>query len=328
MVAYTEAMVVICDPAMAPRPSPQTDRVVDLMEMVAAQPGGVTLAQVTRGLGVHKASCHSMLASLVQAGWLLRDPTSKAYSLGPALLRLGSAAASRFPALEVARPAMAELAAETGGHVIAFQVQADHVTVVHQVRNLRVPATPMRLGMELPTRPPYGAALIAFAGEEERSRWLSELPPDAQSRYRKALAATRRRGFAVGLHVLPDIRLQELASLIRAAETGRSSGSGGSRGNGAGASERRASRLSDLAGALTEELIHREEWFLSSITPSRRYDVSHVDCPVFGREGKVELMLSLVPVPSLQTGAAVMSLGGRMLEVTRRLSAALGAGGM
>ena len=257
-----------------------------------------------------------MLASLVQAGWLLRDPTSKAYSLGPALLRLGSAAASRFPALEVARPAMAELAAETGGHVIAFQVDVDHVTVVHQVRNLRVPATPMRLGMELPTRPPYGAALIAFAGEDEQSRWLSELPPDAQSRYRKALGATRRRGFAVGLHVLPDIRLQELASLIRAAETGTGTAGGG---------DHRASRLSDLAGALTEELIHREEWFLSSIAPSRRYDVSHVDSPVFGREGKVELMLSLVPVPSLQTGSAVASLGRRMLEVTKRLSAALGA---
>ena len=295
---------------MAPRPSPQTERVVDLMELVAAQPGGVTLAQVTRGLGVHKASCHSMLASLVQAGWLLRDPTSKAYSLGPALLRLGSAAASRFPALEVARPAMAELAAETGGHVIAFQVQADHVTVVHQVRNLRVPATPMRLGMELPTRPPYGAALIAFAGEEEQSRWLSELPPDAQSRYRKALAATRRRGFAIGLHVLPDIRLQELASLIRAAEIGA----------------RASTRLSDLAGALTEELIHSEEWFVSSIGASQKYDVSHIDSPVFGADGTVELMLSLVPVPSWLTGAAVMSLGRRMLEVTGRLSAALGAG--
>src|SRR5579864_8574150 len=255
---------------MAPRPSPQTDRVVALIEMIAAQPDrGVSLAEVTRGLGVHKASCHSMLSSLVQAGWLLRDPTSKAYSLGPVLVRLGAAASSRFPALDVARPAMAELAAQTGGHVIAFQVEADHVTVVHQVRNLRVPATPMRLGMELPTRPPYGAALIAFSGGDEQARWLSELPEDARRRYARALSATRRRGFAVGLHVLPDIRLQELASLIRASETGA----------------RQGSRLSDLADALTEELIHREEWFLSSITASRRYDVSHIDSPVFGADG-------------------------------------------
>lgn len=282
--------------------------------MVAARPDrGVSLAEVTRGLGVHKASCHSMLSSLVRSGWLLRDPTSKLYTLGPALVRLGTAASSRFPALDVARPAMAELAAQTGGHVIAFQVDSDHVTVVHQVRNLRVPATPMRLGMELPTRPPYGAALIAFTGGEEQARWLSELPDEARRRYARALAATRRRGFAVGLHVLPDIRLQELASLIRAAETG------------ARESSRENSRLSDLADALTEELVHREEWFLSSITASRHYDVSHIDSPVFGADGKVVLMLSLVPVPSLQSGAQVTALGDQLSGVTSKLSAALGA---
>ena len=304
---------------MAPRPSPQTDRVVDLMEMVAAQPDrGVSLAEVTRGLGVHKASCHSMLSSLVRSGWLLRDPTSKLYTLGPALVRLVTAAASRFPALDVARPAMAELAAQTGGHVIAFQVDGDHVTVVHQVRNLRVPATPMRLGMELPTRPPYGAALIAFTGGEEQAHWLSELPDEARRRYARALAATRRRGFAVGLHVLPDIRLQELASLIRAAETGTRET--GNRQTGA----RDNSRLSDLADALTEELVHREEWFLSSISASRRYDVSHIDSPVFGADGKVVLMLSLIPVPSLQSGAQVTALGNQLSSVTAKLSAALG----
>lgn len=315
---------------MAPRPSPQTDRVVDVMELIAAQPDlGLSLAEVTRGLGVHKASCHSMLASLVRAGWLLRDPTSKAYTLGPALVRLGGAASSRFPALDVARPAMAELAAQTGGHVIAFQVDTDHVTVVHQVRNLRVPATPMRLGMELPTRPPYGAALISFASADDQSRWLSELPPDAQRRYRRALVATCRRGYAVGLHVLPDIRLQELASLIRAAETGtRATGhaAGHTAGHTTGhTTGRAASRLSDLAGALTEELINREEWFLSSIAASKQYDVSHIDAPVFASDGSVVLMLSLVPVPSLQTGAQVTALGSKVLAVTCRLSAALGA---
>ena len=248
-----------------------------------------------------------MLATLLRSGWLLRDPTSKEYILGPAMLRFGSAAASRYPALDVARPAMSELAARTGGHVIAFLVDPDHVTVAHQVRNVRIPSTPMTVGMELPTRPPYGAALVAFSPAAERERWLAELPPDSRRRYTRALEATRRRGYAVGLHVLPDIRLQELAALIRAAET---SGRGG--------------RLSDLADALTQELVHSEEWFLSSITPAREYDVSHVDAPVFDSAGKVALMLSLVPVPSQQSGAGVTSLGRALVEVTERLTGALG----
>jgi DNA-binding IclR family transcriptional regulator len=277
--------------------------------MLAAEQGnGLSLAEISRRLGVHKASCHSMLATLLRGGWLLRDPTSKAYTLGPAMLRLGSAAAARYPALDVARPAMSELAVRSGGHVIAFLVDSDHVTVAHQVRNVRVPSTPMTIGMELPTRPPYGAALVAFAPAPERERWLAELPADPRRRYARALDATRRRGYAVGLHVLPDIRLQELATLIRAAET----------------SGREGGRLSDLADALTQELVHSEEWFLSSIAPTRNYDVSHLDAPVFDASGRVVLMLSLVPVPSQQSGQGVVELGSTLVGVTQRLSGALG----
>ena len=75
---------------MAPRPSPQTERVVNLFEHLARDgTRGVTLAEVSRYLFVHKASCHSMLSELLRAGWLLRDPVRKTYHLGPALVRLG-----------------------------------------------------------------------------------------------------------------------------------------------------------------------------------------------------------------------------------------------
>ena len=291
--------------AMAPRPSPQTDRVVNLCELLAADPDrGLTLAEVSRRLGVHKASCHSMLASLLAAGWLLRDPTRKTYRLGPGLARLGAAAASRYPALELARPAMAELTAATGGHCIAFLVESDHVTVAHQVRNIRVPATPMPIGTELPTRPPYGAAVAAWMPPDDRERWLAGVPDDSRARYRRALTAARRRGYAVGLHVLPDLRLQELASLVRAAEV-------------------RGSRLGDLAEALTAELMHREEWFLHAIAARRSYDVSHIDAPVLGPDGAVVLILSLLPVPSTATGATVESLGAQLTGAASRITAAL-----
>lgn len=292
--------------AVAPRPSPQTQRVVDLLELLAAEPGhAVTVAEVSRRLGVHKASCHSMLSALAGAGWLVRDPASKAYQLGPALLRLGSAASSRFPALDLARPAMAALQAETGGHCIAFLVDGDHVTVAHQVRNFRVPSTPMAIGMELPTRPPYGAALAAWASAPDQDAWLGLVPADSRDRYRRALTAARRRGYGIGLHVLPDVRLQELASLIRAAEV-------------------RSSRLSELAEALTDELVHREEWFPASVAPTRTYEVSHIDAPVLDASGRVALMLSLVPVPASIPGAEVTALGEKMAAATGRLTAALG----
>ncbi|WP_019306363.1 helix-turn-helix domain-containing protein, partial [Mycobacterium avium] len=108
---------------MAARPSPQTERVVNLFELLAADgSAGITLAEVSRRLHVHKASCHSMLSELLRAGWLLRDPVRKTYHLGPALVRLGREAAARYPAPVLARSVMDELAAATGAHCVAFSV--------------------------------------------------------------------------------------------------------------------------------------------------------------------------------------------------------------
>ncbi|EUA43502.1 iclR helix-turn-helix domain protein [Mycobacterium xenopi 3993] len=125
---------------------------MSLFEQLAGDEGrGMTLAQVSRHLSVHKASCHAMLSELLRAGWLLRDPVRKTYHLGPALVRLGREAASRYPALVLARCAMAELSAATGAHCIAFSVSDDHSTVVDQVRSPHGGGHPMPIGTQFPT---------------------------------------------------------------------------------------------------------------------------------------------------------------------------------
>jgi DNA-binding IclR family transcriptional regulator len=290
---------------MAPRPSPQTERVVNLLEHLAGDGDrGMTLAEVSRHLSVHKASCHSMLSELLRAGWLLRDPVRKTYHLGPALVRLGQEAAGRFPALLLARPAMAELSAATGAHCIAFSVSEDYSTVVDQVRSRHGGGHPMPIGTQFPHRAPYGASIAAWAGPDARERWLTALPEDVRDRYRRALAAAKERGYAVGIHILPNLRLQELALIVRGAEVG-------------------STRVSRLAQELTDELIHREEWFPASLAPDRLYEVSHVDSPVMEPGSRIALMLSLVPSADPMSGATVAGLGAQLSSVTRRLSAAL-----
>ncbi len=293
---------------MAPRPSPQTERVVNLFEQLAADGSqgmaGMTLAEVSRHLSVHKASCHSMLSELLRAGWLLRDPIRKTYHLGPALVRLGREAAGRYPALVLARSAMAELSATTGAHCVAFSVNEDHTTVVDQVRSPRGGGHPMPVGTQFPQRPPYGASIVAWAGPEARERWLATLPDDVRDRYREAITTAKQRGYAVGLHILPDLRLRELAQIVRSAEV-------------------RSTRLSQLAQELTDELIHQEEWFPISLQPDRTYEVSHIDSPILADGSRIALMLSLVPSAEPMSGAEVSRLGDQLAAATRRLGAAL-----
>ena len=302
-------MVALCDysAGVPTRPSPQTARVVHLFEVLAASPStGLSLAEVSRRLAVHKASCHSMLTELVRAGWLIRDPRRKTYHLGPALVRLGAAASSHFPALELARPAMVELTASTGAHCIAFTVGLDHVTVADQVRNPRAAGHPMAIGTEIPLRAPYGAALAAWLPDERRADWLASVPARSRPHYELALQGTRRRGFAVGLHVLADVRLLELASVVRAAE-------------------RQGGRIGDLAASLTEELIQSPEWFPTEIRSKGRYDVSHIDSAVIGPDGEPQLILSLVPVPSGLDGSQLSALGSELAAAATSLTEALAA---
>lgn len=290
---------------MAPRPSPQTERVVNLFEQLAGDTrGGMTLAEVSRSLSVHKASCHSMLSELLRAGWLLRDPVRKTYHLGPALVRLGREAAARYPALVLARSAMAELSAATGAHCVAFSVSDDYSTVVDQVRSPHGGGHPMPIGTQFPHRPPYGASTVAWAGPDARESWLGALPDDVRDRYRQAITAAQQRGYAVGLHILPDLRLRELAQIVRTAEV-------------------RSTRLSRLAQELTDELIHQEEWFPVHLDPDRTYEVSHIDSPILQHDSRIALMLSLVPNAAPMSGAAVTHLGAQLCTATRRLSAAL-----
>ena len=245
-----------------------------------------------------------MLSELLRAGWLLRDPVRKTYHLGPALVRLGREAAGRYPALVLARPAMTDLSAATGAHCVAFSVDADYSTVVDQVRSVHGGGHPMPIGTQFPHRPPYGAATAAWAAPEVRERWLIALPEDVRDRYRTAITAATERGYAVGLHILPDLRLQELALIVRSAEV-------------------RSSRLSQLAQELTDELVRQEDWFPGSLSGDRMYEVSHIDSPILGAGAHVVLMLSLVPTTEPISGAEVMRIGSQLATATRRLTIAL-----
>ncbi len=65
----------------------------------------------------------------MQAGYLLQDPDSKTYTLGPSSLALGNAALARFPAVGPARAVMQSLADDLGV-VCTVMVRANNNLVV------------------------------------------------------------------------------------------------------------------------------------------------------------------------------------------------------
>jgi DNA-binding IclR family transcriptional regulator len=284
-----------------PRTSPPTDRVVATISLLAERPDAtLSLAELTRRLGVNKSTGHAILTSLAAAGWVLRDPTRKTYRLGPAMVALGRQAGASFPALDFARPALVDLSHRFAASCAALGVSDDEVTVLDQVADPRAGPDPFRVGASFPLRPPLGAAVVAWAPASVRDEWLGHVPADTRLHYTDALTATHDRGFAVEIAAAPVARVRELAGMLGDDTSARAA-------------------LEHLA----DELAAHEEFLAVDLDADREYAVNVVNAPVFDHTGHVTLVLSLTGFSRALRGSEVLAAGDALLDATRVITDAL-----
>ena len=285
------------------RPSPQTDRIVALINLLVSHPGeGFTLSEIARRLRVSKATCHPMLTALTAAGFLVRHPTRRTFRLGPALIAAGQTAAAGFPALEAARPALLEVSEQLGLTCLAVAPAGDHLLLVDQAWDPRRDVPHLRVGQELPFRAPWGSIFVAWAHADEVTAWTARAGAQGD-RYAEALAVVRQRGYSVELQAAPADRLRAIVAALADTVAG---------------GDREA-----LAARLLHELGGEHDTLLSGIEPERRYTIGSVAAPVFDGRGRVVLGLSLVGFSEALTGAAVAETGHRLRTATATITAAL-----
>jgi DNA-binding IclR family transcriptional regulator len=271
------------------------------MSLLAERPdASLSLAELTRRLGVNKSTGHAILTSLAAAGWVLRDPTRKTYRLGPAVVALGRQAGASFPALDFARPALVELSRQFAAACAALGVGDDAVTVLDQVADPRAAAQTFRVGASFPLRPPLGAAVVAWAADAVRDDWLGHVPADTRPHYAAALAATHQRGFAVEIAATPLPRLRDLAAMLDDDASAR-----------------------DALDRLADELATHEEFLAVDVDPDRDYAVNVVNAPVFDHTGHVTLVLSLTGFARVLRGRDVLAAGDALVAATTRITDAL-----
>jgi DNA-binding IclR family transcriptional regulator len=296
------------------RPSPQTERVVDLVDLLASRPDEpLTLSEISSNLSVNRATCHAVLATLTRAGWLLRHPTRKTYRLGPALAAVGRIAAADIPVLEFTRPAIVELSRELGLVCLALAPGDDHLTVLDEVGPAPV-VRAFRVGEQVPVRPPFGAGLVAWSEPATRDRWLDQAASDAARRAycERALGAARRRGFAVELVTEPEARLRAMVANLGESLSGASAG------------RPDTTRMRAQLEQLVSEPLGDEPFLPVEVDPDERYRVSTIGAPVFDAHRRVVLVLALVSTGTPVPGTRVETIGRRLVDAAGTVTAALG----
>lgn len=158
------------------------ERGLDLLDLIAAAPGELTVGQLSDRLGTHRAVVHRLLRSLVARRLVVRRPGGR-YDLGADLLVL---AAQVVPRLRTsAAPELRRLANDLRATAIVSVAEADEAVTIGKVEP---EGTSFHVGTHVGLRRPLtvGASGLAI---------LAASPPvDAE---RPEIAVARERGYAV-----------------------------------------------------------------------------------------------------------------------------------
>jgi DNA-binding IclR family transcriptional regulator len=185
------------------------NRVVDILELLAASRDGMALREVSAQLEAPKSSLLPLLRALTARGYLEQARTGE-YRLGPQALELGAASAARLELADLARPALAELMRRTGETVFLGTLAADGVSVVYidKVESDQIIRYSAGVGDRRPLHATStGKAILAFLPAEQREALLDTLPlarhtdrtVTSLAALRGSLEETRRTGVCVSL---------------------------------------------------------------------------------------------------------------------------------
>ncbi len=90
-------------------PIQSIDRVFDIVEVLAENPRGMTLTQISTSVSLHKSTVHRMMLALISRGYVDKDEQTGRYKLTMRLFSIGSRVLGGFDILSVARPYLEQL---------------------------------------------------------------------------------------------------------------------------------------------------------------------------------------------------------------------------
>ena len=186
--------------AAPPRYSaPALEKGLDILEMLADQPDGLTQGELAGRLGRSASEIFRMLAALERRGYIRRAKPEDLYFL---TLRLFELAHRHPPAkrlLAAALPVMQSLAGETEQSCHLAVPYNEQVLIVAQLDSPAPLGLSVRLGAQFPmATTASGLVLLAYQQPDAAEREQSEGPPARQAdaeRLAKQLERIRKRGY-------------------------------------------------------------------------------------------------------------------------------------
>jgi DNA-binding IclR family transcriptional regulator len=194
--------------ALRQSPVKSAERTLDIFELLAAEPQGLTVSEISDRLGIARSSTHGLLHTLRERGYVsVAQDGTKRFHLGVRLIQLGLNVVDRLELRAAARGPLERLVTQT--HDTALLVVPDRGELLY-VDKVLSDARDVRTDPRVSARRPLhctalGKALLA-AIDDEAVRDLTkaigleqvtEFSISDPNGLLKDLASTRARGYSV-----------------------------------------------------------------------------------------------------------------------------------
>lgn len=118
-------------------------RALDILEVLSKTPGERhlgerQLGEIATATGLNVSTCHHILLTLMNRGYVAQNKPGGAYFLGTKILELSSNRARQFSLAESAMPELRELNRVTGENVHLAVIQANDLVALAQLESLKV----------------------------------------------------------------------------------------------------------------------------------------------------------------------------------------------
>ncbi|WP_026871318.1 IclR family transcriptional regulator [Inquilinus limosus] len=150
--------------------APALEKGLDLLEALAAEPGGITQKRLAERVGRSVGEIFRMLGVLERRGYVVRDPKTGEYRLTLRLFQLGTQHPPTRRLQQAALPIMERLAASVGLACHLSMASGEHFLIVAQAEPDRPMGWTVKLGAVFPLSMHLVSARILTAFQREPRR--------------------------------------------------------------------------------------------------------------------------------------------------------------
>ncbi|MET0820812.1 MAG: helix-turn-helix domain-containing protein [Aeromicrobium sp.] len=276
-----------------------TRRVVEVLNFLARDGLTYSLTEMGRELAISKATLHAVVGTLLDSGYLVRDPRDRRIGLGPMLIPVGRAAlGDRSELIEALRPTMQKLAADHDAHCSASAAVGDTIVVLAAEGDPSTVRTPFLEGERgLPFEPPIGSLFVAWSDPGRIQEWIDKgsADPLETALHLSALEQIRAHGYAVAERL--DAKLQLDSALAQFAT------------NSSAREPREAINI-----LLSRVRSQASTYLIVDYDDEHEHDVDWIGVPVFGRDHEVDMVLAVLNFPAALSGRQIADIADQLME--------------